>query len=396
MQGHKLLHSLISKSSLSIHEKRITALTNAVDALLIGKKLTLTGLARSSQGKAKERHAIRRTDRLLGNEYLHKENEQLYRLLASFVAQENVSILVDWSCVNKKKDWHILRASLVLKGRSQTIYQEVHPKKMINSPAAEKPFLKKLKDILPKNIKVVIITDAGFRATWFKAVRTIGFDWLGRVRNKNYYRTLDNNRWRYTASLYEEATSKVRVIHDATLTKSNSLSCTLLLTKKKMKGRKHKNNDGNYTNNNASNRCAKREREPWLITTSLSINNAADAIKIIALYGKRMQIEEEFRDTKSHKYGFGLRYSLSNKVERISVLLLIATLAMFVCWLIALAAIRKKRQFDYQSNSIKSRTVLSVCYLACQLIRKRERFNKSELLSSLSELKELAITGAFL
>lgn len=396
MQGHELLHNLILKSSLPIHKKRITALTNAVNALLIGKRLTLTGLARFSKSKAKERHAIRRTDRLLGNEYLHKEGEYIYGLLASFLIQETVCILVDWSCVNKKKDWYILRASLALKGRSCAIYQEVHPKKMINSPVAEKQFLKKLKQTLPPNAKVIFITDAGFRTPWFKAVRAMGFDWVGRVRNKNYYRTVENKRWSYTVNLYEKATGKIQVINDVTLTKSNPLNCTLLLTKKKTKGRKHKNRNGNYTNNNASNRCSRREREPWLITTSLPVKNVAEAVKIISLYGKRMQIEEDFRDTKSHQYGFGLRYSLSNKAERISVLLLIATLAIFVCWLIALAAIRKQRQFDYQSNSIRNRSVLSVSYLACQLVRKREEFKKKELLSALDELRELAIMGATL
>lgn len=396
MQGPELLHSLFLKSSLSIHKKRVTALTNAVDALLIGKKLTLTGIARSSKGKAKERHAIRRTDRLLGNASLHKESKYVYKFLTAVLIKEVAYILVDWACVNKKKDWYILRASLALKGRSLTIYQEVHPKKKINSPVVEKQFLKKLKETLPAKTKVIIITDAGFRTPWFKAVQAIGFDWIGRVRNKNYYQTSTNKQWHHTANLYKVATNRACTIHDVTLTKSNRLNCTFILIKKRSKGRKHKNRNGSYTNNNASNRCARREREPWLIATSLPVNSHVEAEKVISLYGKRMQIEEDFRDTKSHQYGFGLRYSLSNKAERIGVLLLIAALALFVCWLIALAAIRKKRHFDYQSNSIKNRTVLSVSYLACQLIKRKEKFMKKELLSSINELQELVIMGGTL
>ena len=54
MQGHKLLHKFIEKSATNIHQKRIGAVTNAVGALLEGKRLTLTALGRASLGKSKE------------------------------------------------------------------------------------------------------------------------------------------------------------------------------------------------------------------------------------------------------------------------------------------------------------------------------------------------------
>ena len=79
MQGHKLLHNIFVKSRILMHQKRLKTLTNAVGALLNGKRLTLTGIARSSLGKAKERHAIRRTDRLLGNKKLHAEQVIIYQ-----------------------------------------------------------------------------------------------------------------------------------------------------------------------------------------------------------------------------------------------------------------------------------------------------------------------------
>jgi hypothetical protein len=396
MQGHGLLHYLIKKSSVSCHQKRMLAVTNAVGALLVGKRLTLTALGRSSSGAAKERHAIRKIDRLLGNKHLHQEQSQFYKFLCSHLmrSQQTIGIIVDWSCVNKKKNWYILRASIALKGRSLTIYQEVYPSKMQNSPVAEKRFLYNLKNILPKNVKPIIITDAGFRGPWFKAVSALGFDWIGRVRNKNYYRTTSNSDWDFTANLFEKAKHEPMIMPKIDLSKSNTTECTLVLIKKKLKGRVNKNRNGNRTNNNASNRCADREREPWLLATSLSIKTIEEARKFVLLYEKRMQIEEDFRDTKSHQYGFGLRYSLTNCAKRIAILLLIAVLASLVCWLVTLSAQRKNLHIDYQSNSIRHRTVLSVTYLACQLIRKKIFFCKKELLSSLNELKAIASTEA--
>jgi len=285
--------------------------------------LSLTGLAKSSKGKAKERHAIRRTDRLLGNKKLHNEIPIFYNVLISYLVKkcDRLHIVIDWSAVNDKKKWFILRASLTLKGRSHTIYQEIHPKQ--NSADLEKSFLKKLKVLLPGK-KVVIITDAGFRCTWFKATSALGFDWIGRVRNKNKYQEKDKKRWKNTASLYEKATTKLQRFTNVTLVRSNPVKCNFVLAKKTPKGRKRLNKTGGASKNTMSKRSSISAKEPWLIATSLPVKNKLDEKKIIDLYGKRMQIEEEFRDTKSHRYGFGLRYSLSKVGKRLEVLLLIA------------------------------------------------------------------------
>ena len=48
-----------------------------------------------------------------------------------------------------------------------------------------------------------------------------------------------------------------------------------------------------------------------------------------------MQIEQSFRDLKSHRYGVGFEDSLTRTRERLAVLLLILALATFVAWMIA-------------------------------------------------------------
>ena len=387
MQGHKLLHNFLQKSS-SIHAKRITAVTNASGALLIGKRLTLTGLARSSLRKTKQRHAIRGMDRLLGNKKLQQEQGEIYKTLMGYLLTgEKAWILIDWSPINNRKNSFLLRASAPLKGRSYTLYQEVHSKQ--NSPVIEKLFLKKLAKLLPKKIKPIIVADAGFRATWFKEVIALGFDFVGRVRNKNKYRNTNSEKWNYTSSLYDKANNKAQGVPSVLLAKSNQIKCNFVLIKKDIKGRKRKNSTGTLSRNTQSKRSAKAAREPWLLATSLSITNIKEMNKIVFFYEKRMQIEEEFRDTKSPRYGHGLRYSLTNDAKRIEILLLIATLTCFASWLIALSAQRKKLHYDYQSNSIKNRTVLSITYLASLVTRKKVYFTKKELLTSLAEVREL-------
>jgi hypothetical protein len=78
MQVRTLLHTLFSKTLNFIHSKRLAALLDAVEALLIGKKLSLTHLGRNLQSTTKERHCIRKMDRLLGNKKLHVEIKSAY------------------------------------------------------------------------------------------------------------------------------------------------------------------------------------------------------------------------------------------------------------------------------------------------------------------------------
>lgn len=80
----------------------------------------------------------------------------------------------------------------------------------------------------------------------------------------------------------------------------------------------------------------KREREPWLLATSLSPQYTS-AAQIVAIYAKRMQIELAFRDLKSHRYGMGFEDSLSRCPKRLAVLLLLYAMAAFAAWILAKA-----------------------------------------------------------
>ena len=91
--------------------------------------------------------------------------------------------------------------------------------------------------------------------------------------------------------------------------------------------------------------------------------------QIINHYGARMQIEEAFRDLKCARYGLSFTLNLSRSRERLAALLLIALLSFFVLWLIGQQALAQGLQRHYQSNTRRSRPVLSLYNLACQLVR---------------------------
>ncbi|EIQ30898.1 putative transposase [Shigella boydii 965-58] len=111
---------------------------------------------------------------------------------------------------------------------------------------------------------------------------------------------------------------------------------------------------------------SKSAKEAWLIFSS---TNDFRAREIIKLYSRRMQIEQNFRDEKNGRFGFGLRASKSRSTGRILVLSLLATLSTIVMWLLGYHAENKGLHLKYQANSIKSRRVISYLTLAKNVLR---------------------------
>jgi hypothetical protein len=112
-------------------------------------------------------------------------------------------------------------------------------------------------------------------------------------------------------------------------------------------------------------------RQPWLLATSLPHEPGAER-RIKRRYEQRMQIEETFRDLKSHRHGLGLRYCRSRDVERMQVLLLVGALATLALWLAGLCAKERGWQRRFQANTEQRRTVLSPVFLGRQLLRRYE------------------------
>ncbi|HYN77979.1 MAG TPA: transposase, partial [Lamprocystis sp. (in: g-proteobacteria)] len=80
-------------------------------------------------------------------------------------------------------------------------------------------------------------------------------------------------------------------------------------------------------------------REPWLLVASAQFSEEAPK-HVVRRYRQHMQIEESFRDLKSQHFNEGLERSRSAGSGRFTVLVLIATLAAFLLWLLGTAAER--------------------------------------------------------
>lgn len=134
--------------------------------------------------------------------------------------------------------------------------------------------------------------------------------------------------------------------------------------------------------------------EPWLLATSLS-PKIWSARRVVRAYAKRMQIEEIFRDLKSHRWGDGLQYARSQSTQRLENLLLITTLATLATWLVGLAAKANHWMRHFQANTESRKPVLSIFFLARRMLKShRFRLSKLDLYTAMSELPHLVNAGA--
>ena len=366
MHTGTFLHKLLTNVT---HKKRILSLVLLVEAVLHFKQLSVTGLGRALPLKIQERSCIKRADRLIGNVKLHREKKEIFGQVINLLINSKIRpvILVDWSAV-PNANFHALRAALVTKGRALTLYEEVHPEKKLGNRKVQSKFLRTLKELLPASCKPIIVTDAGFLNHWFKAVLSLNWDFVGRVRNKITYCPEQSDDRKNVKDLCNSYNGGDRSLGKIILCKQNSLVCFLYVTKEKFKERikskrERKTGDRTVVNNR---RAAK---EALVVVSSLHGQGAHK--KVIFIYKKRMQIEEAFRDLKSTRYGFGFEQSYSRKIARIEIMLLVAMLASMIAWLIGLAAEKMKLHYQFQANSTKSRRVLSLFFLGCQLIKRK-------------------------
>lgn len=64
----------------------------------------------------------------------------------------------------------LLKASITVEWRSVTLFEQIFTFKNYNSPCSHQQFIDNFKAVLPSHVIPIIVTDAGFRNTWFRQI----------------------------------------------------------------------------------------------------------------------------------------------------------------------------------------------------------------------------------
>ena len=370
MHALTILHRILSTSFPEIHAKRLASLLAAVKAVVLGSRVTLSDMGRGLSGTVSVKHNIKRIDRLLGNNLLHTETSKLYEALVQ-QCLNGISmplIVIDWSDLTPDRQWQLLRASVAIEGQSVILYEQVHPQSCATSPKVHEAFLTRLATMLPTGCVPILITDAGFRGAWFRLVNRMGWHWIGRIRNRDMVSPTNEDAWVGCKMLYPLATAQAKSLGQYNYVRNHPVPCRLVLIKCIKRGRHKKGKLGKRVHSNQSQKSARSQREPWLLAVSPRLAQLS-APAVVAVYAQRMQIEELFRDLKSERFGMGFSANRSTQKNRLGVLLLVACLASFVLRLIGEVGKARQMEFQFQSNTRRSRPVLSVITLALQLVQ---------------------------
>jgi hypothetical protein len=340
-----------------------------VGGIIRGRRLSLTAIGRAIGGRSYPKHSIKRVDRLLSNWRMRAERSLYFSDLSAFLVGRcrTPVILVDWTKVSD--DFHALVAAVPVGGRALTVYEEVHPERKLGNPRVQAAFLRALRDVLPDGCRPIVVTDAGFQGPFFRVVRQLEWDFVGRIRGTAKMRSRAGGPWKTVSNLYITATVNPRDLGDFQLYRSDSVAARLVLAPRRRRRKKHHPWRWRWSaQGGASPSTISGAKEPWLLATSIPSEAAA---RIIAIYATRMQIEETFRDVKNPRFGWSLRHVRGYSADRLTLLVLFAALATLVVTLLGLAASAVGRQLRYQANTVRTR-VLSNFVLGLAIFEHRD------------------------
>jgi hypothetical protein len=339
-----------------------------VVAVVLGAALSLSGIALGVRAATGYRYRVKSVDRLLGNGALHAARAELYAGLAArwLSGVRQLLLVIDWSDVTPDQRWHWLRASVAVEGRSVTLYEEVHPQRRLGNPRVHRQFLARVAELLPPGCEPIVMTDAGFHSTWFRAVTAQGWAFIGRIRGRDMVRR-GAGAWIRGTALYEQADEQARDLGLHSYVRRNPIAVRLVLVRLPARGRHRLNIYGRRRASRTSRKCARAACDPWLLAASRQLDHLT-AHAIVRLYAQRMRIEQSFRDTKNLRFGQGLQITRSRTRERLQMLLLIGHLAAFVQRLIGEAAKARQLQLNFMATHRTTRPEISTLTLARRIL----------------------------
>lgn len=344
-----------------VHLARLRVVFAAVFTALRCSQLSLTALGRAIAEHTTHKHGIKRIDRLLGNTRLHEERIAFYRAIARRVIAPNSRppVIVDWTAVTPKL-WALV-AAVSFNGRALTIYAETHPISRYLKPYVNSAFLKRLRRVLPRGCAPVILGDAGFRSPFMRLVIRMGWDYVIRLRGPARIRHKYGRGWTKLTFLFGEASGRPKDLGRVEIGRRTRYVTRLVGVRRPVRHRKHRSR---VRRGVVTWRERRASHEPWILATSLVVESP----RVVALYARRMQIEETFRDAKNPRFGLSLAFARPRSEQRANVLLLLASLAHLFSLLLGIAAEAARLQRGFQANTVVARRVLSLAMLGRFLI----------------------------
>ena len=327
---HQFLDVLFSGD---VHAKRIYSLANATLGVISTASLAVNTIG---QGLALARgrlpkHTIKQVDRMLSNPGINVD-ELSERWVPYVVGQRpHIIVAMDWTDFDADNQATIMLSLITKHGRSTPLVWLTVDKATLKNHrnAYEYRVLVQLAEVVPADVKVLIVADRGFGDQKLYRVLTeeLKFDYLIRFRG-NIAVTSAEGETR-PAEDWVGSGGRPRTLRNAFVTAERYQVGTVVCVH------------------------AKDMKEPWCLAASTSSGTAKH---LMTTYGKRWGIEAAFRDTKDLRFGMGMASIRVSTPERRDRLWLLNAFAVVLLTLLGAAGEALGYDRHLKSNTSKKRT----------------------------------------
>jgi hypothetical protein len=245
-------------------------------------------------------------------------------------ARTEIVVALDWTEFDADGHATIALHMVTSHGRATPLMWKTHEKATLKAHRNqhEDLLLKRFREILPVQVRAILLADRGFGdQALYGSLAGARLDFAIRFRGNIQVENAQGES--RTAADWVPKNGQARKLADARVTCDRSPVAAVVCTK------------------------ARGMKEAWCIASSLSDRTAA---QIVALYGKRFTIEENFRDTKDLRFGMGLSSTHIGRTDRRDRLLLIGALAQALLTLLGAAAEDCGLDRTMKANTVKRRT----------------------------------------
>ena len=298
MKRHQAIEFILSICSY-LRFSQAKTLSQLVSAATTVSRISLAeiGRALSCQNNIATKHCIKRIDRFIGNRRV--EPIEAMRGVVEWLSLPRRSLLVsiDWVDI---RHFQCLVLAARLHGRAIALLWAVYKYEDFyrSQNNLEYGLLHAFRTMLPKTTQAVVLADRGFgRADMARECQKLGLGYIIRIEPKVWVKT---QGFEGKLSVIPVSRGQHFVLHNVEYRKLKPVRQHIAVL------------------------WQTEQDKPWYLMTNLEKLRAK---QLSVIFGRRMTIEEYFRDAKSKRNGFALRLTLIKDSQRLSRLLLILALA---------------------------------------------------------------------
>jgi hypothetical protein len=318
-----LILTWVLSVSAALRKSQAKTLAALVGAAIPTERATLANLGRRMPGPARCKHRVKRAGRFVANRRV-----TVAAGMAGVVGRitrgrrEPLVVALDWVEV---RTFHTLVAAAAAGGRSVPLVWASDPEweRHKSQNNLEEGLIRLLRSLVPDRVRLVLLADRGFgRAELARTLRgLVNVSFVIRIKPQVVIR---HPRFRGKWLDYPVKRGMRRVLRGVRFRATDPVDVDVVIRWKKG--------------------LPAHRDEPWFLITDLG---KGTAIRRTELYGRRMGVEEFFRDGKSVRNGLALRHTQVTTADRFDRLLLVLVLAYLLLTGLGLRALAEYRAGEW-------------------------------------------------